>query len=302
MRKFAIVLLVLAACGGGQSAQSAKPKPQPRIGTPGPLALTFDARALMVGDRDLRRVLRIDLRTRKRTVVASGFPEAIVGIGYDDMNRLYVSSGDRVYRIEGRRKVVVAGTGARGHTGDGGPATAATLAGAGGIDVDHDEEIAIAEYDNWVRVVGADGVIRSAAGNGGTGYDGDGGRATAALLGHPHDVIWRRDKVLLIADSHNGAIRRVDGEGRITTFARGFVAPVLIEGGAGDRIFVADGRLQSIYRLEADGSGRVEVASADGPVGLAVDGNDNVYVSELNGRRRVLRVTPAGRVTVLARR
>ena len=88
---------------------------------------------------------------------------------YDDLGRLYVSSGDRVYRIDGKRKVVVAGTGVRGHSGDGGPATAAQLAGAGGFDVDHDKAIAISEYDNWIRVVDPGGTISTVAGNGGSG-------------------------------------------------------------------------------------------------------------------------------------
>ncbi|MBA3747260.1 MAG: hypothetical protein H0W96_07160 [Solirubrobacterales bacterium] len=72
-------------------------------------------------------------------MLASGFPEAIVGVAYDDMGRLYVSSGERIYRIDGKRKMVVAGTGARGHSGDGGPATTAELGGAGSFDVDQDE-------------------------------------------------------------------------------------------------------------------------------------------------------------------
>ena len=190
-----------------------KPKPKPvRVASPGPLALDPSG-ALVIGDRALKRVVRFDLRTKRRTVLASGFPEAIVGVAYDDLGRLYVSAGDRVYRIEGKRKVVVAGTGVRGHSGDGGPATVASLGGAGGVDVDHDEAIAIAEYDNWIRVVDPVGSISTAAGNGGEGYAGDGGPAREALMGHPHDVLWRRDGVLLIADSHNGVLRRVDAVG-----------------------------------------------------------------------------------------
>ncbi len=213
MRRLSASTLVLVLAVGCGAADAAPRKPKPiRIAVPGPLALTPDGRALVVGDRQLRRVVRVDLRTRRRTIVASGFPDAVVGLGYDDTNRLYVASLDRVYRLDGNRKVVVAGTGTRGHTGDGGPATAAQLAGATGIDVDHDERIAIAEYDNWIRVVEADGTIRTVAGNGGTGRDGDGGPATAALLGHPHDVVWRRDG-FVIADSHNGVLRRVDAVG-----------------------------------------------------------------------------------------
>ena len=151
------------------------------------------------------------------------------------MGRLYVSSAERIYRIDGKRKVVVAGTGTRGHSGDGGPATAAQLGGAGGFDVDHDKAIAISEYDNWIRVVDPGGSISTVAGNGGTGTAGDGGPALEALLGHPHDVVWRRDGVLVIADSHNGLLRRVDAAGKISTFASGLGAPIDVVGRAGRR-------------------------------------------------------------------
>ena len=168
------------------------------------------------------------------------------------MSRLYVSAGDRVYRIEGGRKVVVAGTGARGHSGDGGAATSAQLSGAGGIDVDHDEEIAIAEYDNWIRVVSNGGTISSVAGNGGTGYAGDGGIATAALLGHPHDVIWRRDKSLIVADSHNGVVGRSTRTGRSRRSRPGFQAPVDLAGGPEDVVYIADAG-RGVYRVPIDG-------------------------------------------------
>jgi hypothetical protein len=299
VRKFAIVLLVLAVCACSDSS-AARKKPKPlRIAEPGALTVTNDGRALVVGDRRLKRVVRVDLRTKARRVLASGFPDAIVGLGYDDMNRLYVSSLDRVYRIDGGRKVAVAGTGTRGHTGDGGAATSAQLAGAGGIDVDHDEELAIAEYDNWIRVVSAAGTIGSVAGNGGTGYAGDGGPATAALLGHPHDVIWRRDKILIVADSHNGVLRRIEG-GRIRTIASGLSAPVDIAGGPGDVVYIADAG-RGVYRVPMDGGTPELMARVASGVHVTVDYNGNAYVSQLD-QRRVMKVTPQGRVTVFVPR
>jgi hypothetical protein len=306
VRKLAPILLALAtALVAGGGAGSAAPtstvqRPQPRIVTPGPLALTRDGLALLVGDRDLRRVVRIDLRTRRRTVVASGFPEAPVGLTRHHSGNIFVSSAERIYRLSGNRKVVVAGTGRRSHTGDGGPAASATFGGIGGIDVDFDRNLVVAEYDNWIRVVDGGGGIRTVAGNGRTGYSGDGGRALDAALGHPHDVIWRHDGVVLIADSHNGVIRGVGSDEIITTFASGFAAPVVLEGGPRATVYVADARRQAIYALSADGSERRLVARASVPIGLAVDDRSNVYVSELDGRKRVLRVSPAGRVTVLA--
>jgi hypothetical protein len=299
MRKFAVILLALSAVGAAcvDAGAKAKPKPKPiRVSAPGPLALDPSG-ALVIGDRTLKRVVRFDLRTKRRTVLASGFPDAIVGLAYDDMGRLYVSSAERIYRIDGKRKVVVAGTGERGHSGDGGPATAANLGGATGFDIDHDEAIAIAEYDNWIRVVDPAGTISTAAGNGGTGYEGDGGPATSALLGHPHDVIWKRGRVFIVADSHNGVLRRVDEPGRISTFASGLGAPIDIAGAPGDVTFIADAQ-RGVLRVGPEGGTPTFVAPVLGAIGIAVDVRGNAYVSQLEARR-VVRVTPAGRVTAV---
>ncbi len=299
VRKFALILLAISTVGAACLEADAKPKPKPkpiRVASPGPLALDPSG-ALVIGDRALKRVVRFDLRTKRRTVLASGFPEAIVGVAYDDMGRLYVSSGDRVYRIDGKRKVVVAGTGVRGHSGDGGPATAARLGGAGGVDVDHDEAIAIAEYDNWIRVVDPAGSISTAAGNGGEGYAGDGGPAREALMGHPHDVLWRRDGVLIIADSHNGVLRRVDAAGRISTFATGLGAVIDVTAAPGDVLFAADAQ-RGVLRVGPEGGAPTVVAFLPGAIGIAVDVRENAYVSQLEARR-VVRVTPAGRITAV---
>lgn len=302
VRKFALILLAVSTVGAACLEADAKPKPKAkpiRVASPGPLALDPSG-SLVIGDRALKRVVRFDLRTNRRTVLASGFPEAIVGVAYDDTGRLYVSSGDRVYRIDGKRKVVVAGTGARGHSGDGGPATAAALGGATGFDVDHDESIAIAEYDNWIRVVDPAGSISTAAGNGGEGYAGDGGPAREALMGHPHDVLWRRDGVLMIADSHNGVLRRVDAGGKISTFASGVGAPIDIAAAPGDVLFVADAR-RGVLRVPPEGGAPTVVAYLPGAIGITVDGRGNAYVSQLQARR-VVRVTPAGRITAVVSR
>ena len=281
MRRLLCATLALAVGCGAADAAPRKPKPV-RIVVPGPLALTPDGRALVVGDRQLRRVVRVDLRTRRRTIVATGFPDAIVGLGYDDMGRLYVCARDRVYRMDGKRKVVVAGTGVRGHSGDGGPATAAQLGGATGIDVDHDERIAIAEYDGWVRVVEADGTIRT----------------VGAFTGHPHDAAWRRDG-LVVADSHNGVVRVVDAAGTIRTFAEGFVAPVDVTGAPGDALLVADAQ-RGVYRVAPDGSVGV-VAHIPSAISVAGDYAGNVYASLLEARR-IVRISAAGRVTVFVAR
>jgi hypothetical protein len=283
------------------AASDAKRKPGPvRIVEPGALAYDYPRHDLLVADRKLNRVVRIDLRSGKRRVAVTGLRD-IVGLAYDDTTRLYVAAGDRIYRVAGGRKTLVAGNGQRGHTGDGGPATAASFGGIGGFEVDHDESIVVAEYDNWIRFIDPNGIVSTIAGSGEEGYAGDGGPARAALLRHPHDLALRADREVIVADSHNGALRRIDPAGTITTLARGLSAPVAVKGGAGNSLFVADGGQNAVFRIAPDGQSRRRVARASGPFNLTVDNRDNVYVSELTGARRVLRISRAGRVSVLVR-
>src|SRR5262245_49508328 len=292
------VLLVVAATGA--SASSAKRKPRPiKIVEPGALAFDYKG-GLLVADRKLNRVVRINLRTGKRRVAVIGLRD-IVGLGYDDLLRLYVAAGDRIYRVVAGRKIVVAGNGQRGHSGDGGPAAAASFGGIGGFEVDHDKSIVVAEYDNWIRLIDPTGSVSTIAGNGEEGYAGDGGPAREAVLRHPHDLALRIDREVIVADSHNGVLRRIDPSGTITTFAAGFVAPIAVKGGAGNSLYVADGGRNAVFQLSPDGQSRRRIVRANGPVNLAVDNNDNVYVSEIAGARRVLRVSPSRRVRVLVR-
>ena len=71
----------------------------------------------------------------------------------------------------------VAGTGVNGYSGDGGPATAAQIAGAAYLALDKYDNLYFSDRSNFrVRKVDATGIITTYAGNGTTGYSGDGGR------------------------------------------------------------------------------------------------------------------------------
>ena len=300
MTRFSLPLVaalaaVAAACSGDTAAAPERTVPPVRIAEPGALAL--DSRGgLLVADRKLNRVVRIDLRTGRRRLVVTRLRD-IVALAFDDMGRLYVGAGDRILRVDGARRTVIAGTGRRGRTGDGGPATAATIGGLGGFEVDHDETVTIAEYDNGIRFVDEAGTISTIAGTGQEGYAGDGGPARAALLRHPHDLALRIDREVIVADSHNRVLRRIAPDGRISTFADGFSSPIAVKGGPGNTLYVADGGAGAIVRLSPDGRTRTVVGRANGPINLAVD-QTGVYVSEIAGARRVLRIA-GGRTRVL---
>jgi DNA-binding beta-propeller fold protein YncE len=112
----------------------------------------------------------------------------------------------------------VAGTGTRGYSGDGGPATAAQLNGPYGIFFDRQDRMLIADSDNnVVRRVAPDGTIATLVGTGEPGFAGDGGPAAAALLRTPESLFVAPDGRLFIGDEHNNAVRVVAPDGTITT-------------------------------------------------------------------------------------
>jgi hypothetical protein len=109
----------------------------------------------------------------------------------------------------------VAGDATGGFSGDGGPATNASLDGPFGVAVDADGSLFIADWFNIrTRQVDTNGIITTVAGTGpvgyGTGsYSGDGGPATNATLNRPYDVAVDASDNLFIADSGNSRIRKV---------------------------------------------------------------------------------------------
>ena len=102
----------------------------------------------------------------------------------------------------------VAGTGSIGSGGDGGPATAATFNEPIGIAVDTAGSLYIADgWNGRIRYVNAEGIINTAAGNGTSGFSGDGGWALSAELSNPYGVCVSNSGTIYIADNGNNRIR-----------------------------------------------------------------------------------------------
>ena len=104
-----------------------------------------------------------------------------------------------------------AGTGVLGNDGDGSPATAADLNGPNGVYVDNSTgEVYITDnYADVVRKVNTSGIITTIAGDGTSGYSGDGGSATMAQLANPNDVVVNSHGNVLIAEFDNNIIRKI---------------------------------------------------------------------------------------------
>ena len=172
--------------------------------------------------------------------------------------------------------LVLSGSPRCGYSGDGGTATSAELYYPAGLAADTKGNIYIADQSNQViRKVSTSGIITTIAGIGGiAGYSGDGGPATNALLYNPEAVAVDKAGNVFIADYDNCRVREVNGAtGIITTIA-----------GNGYCSFTGDGLAIDL------GLGY--------PQGVAVDANDNVFVSDYNDRVRW--IAPNGVMTTIA--
>ena len=144
---------------------------------------------------------------------ASGVFNNPAGLAVDSANNLYIADigNNRVRKISsGGTLTTVAGSGRFASSGDGGLATAASIAAPSGVLTDSAGNLYITEAGgNRVRRVGADGSISTLAGTGAPGFAGDGGPATSALLDTPAGLAMDATGNLLIADSGNDRIRVV---------------------------------------------------------------------------------------------
>jgi hypothetical protein len=165
-----------------------------------------------------------------------------------------------------------AGTGSFGYTGDGGPATLATLDYPFGVAADGSGNVYIADGgNNAIRKVNANGIITTIAGTGTAGYSGDNGPATLAQLNDPQELVLDPSGNLYISDALNYRVRKVDTNGVITTIA-----------GTGTSGFSGDG-------------GQAVTANISSPTGLVYCGG-SVYFSD-GGNYRIRQVNPSGIIT-----
>jgi len=262
-------------------------------------------------------------------------------VSIDSAGNLYAADYNVhvVYKVTPQgATTIVAGTSAKpGYSGDGGPATSATLSGPLGTAVAPDGTLYIADYNNdRIRKVSPAGIITTFAGTGVGGFLGDGGQATAARINGPFSMTMDNKGALYFVDYSNyrirkitpdGVINTVVGTGRFTVSGDGGLATstdvvpgFLAVASDGTLYFSDDGyTAQGSHRLRKvtpatgllttvagnktsgyTGDGLQATAAALRSVdGVALDSAGNVYIVESDGAR-IRKVAPNGIITTFA--
>ncbi len=226
----------------------------------------------------------------------------------------------------------LAGSGQAGWSGDGGLATAARLNTPIGIATGLDGSIYVADTQNHcIRKVDAQGTITTIAGTGEAGYSGDGGLAGLAGLNSPTCLATGNDGTIYIGDTDNQRIRKINGQGIITTIAgngeAGFTRNGILAGevrlaypsgiaiSSDGSIYIADKANNRIRRIDADGiiktvagSGTIYFVGDQGPAieailirptGLAAGPDGSFYIADAFNQR-IRKLGSDGIITTLA--
>ncbi len=244
------------------------------------------------------------------------------GLCLDAAGNLFVSDyhNNRIRKINTAGIVTtIAGTGATGHSGDGGPATAATFNLPQGLCMNLSGELFIADANNsCIRKINLAGIITNVAGTGVLGFSGDGGPASTAQLANPLGITIDNAGRLFIADQNNDRIRMVNASGLISTLAGNGTRSYGGDGGPATNanlnipagvfynpsdacIYIADQWNGAIRKVDAGGTitavagtgtmgyggdgGSPLLAQLYQPVGIWIDAGNNIYIADQNNNR-----------------
>ncbi len=185
----------------------------------------------------------------------------------------------------------VAGDGTLGFSGDGGPATSAGVQPLG-VAIDRAGNLVIADGNMRVRVVAEStgtfysqkmtaGDIYTVAGNGITGFAGDGGPATSAEFQEPQSVAVDSAGNIIVADTLTSLVPSETGNNRVRVVAATTGTFYGVPMTAGDIYTVAG---NGVPGLSGDGHAATG-AELDEPVGVSVDSAGNVLVADVGDGR-----------------
>ena len=210
----------------------------------------------------------------------------------------------------------IAGTGAVGFTGDGGPALSATFSKPHELRFDAQGNMFIVDMvNNAIRKIDMKtGILTTLAGTGKKGYTGDGGPAKDAQFNQPHSIQFGPEGDLYICDIGNHVIRKIDMKtGLISTFAGTGTAGPTPDGSPiagtplkgprsldfdpngnlwlatreGNQVFKFDLKAGLIHHIAGTGKsgftghgGPAKDATLSGPKGITIDAAGNVWLAD----------------------
>jgi sugar lactone lactonase YvrE len=241
---------ITTVVGTGQGKYCGDYGPATSICLSNPVAVALDSKGnLFIDDQSNFTVRRVDAVTGLASPVigSGGQPGALVdpeAIAIDAHDNLFIADAVRnwVIRVDATTGVssVVAGNGQGGFSGDGGPATSASVGWPWGLTADSSGNLLISTQCRIRRVDAVTGIITTVAGNGQCGFGGDGGSAISASMSSGRLSIDNADNLFLVnasgtallpSDPISFHIRRVDAAtGIISTYA-----------GNGNQVFSGDG-------------------------------------------------------------
>jgi sugar lactone lactonase YvrE len=242
-----------------------------------PYGLVLRDGALFFCDLDNQRIRRLDLRTRRTSDVAGNGQRAYGGdggpatagalnmpheIAFDARGHMYIAERDNhvVRKVDGASGTLstLAGTGAAGFSGDGGPASRAELRQPHSIAIAPDGRLFICDVGNHrIRAVDlSTGVIETIGGTGERLPTPDGAPLKGTPLNGPRTLVVDRDGTIYLALREGNAIYRIDMRaGTLHHIA-----------GAGEQGYSGDG-------------GPARQARLGGPKGLAIGGR-RLYIAD----------------------
>jgi WD40 repeat protein len=253
------------------------------------------------------------------------------GVAVDDHGNVYVADcwNTSIRKITPDGQVITL-AGAAGQAGSSDGTGAAALFGyPQGVAVDDKGNIYVADTCNaLIRKITRDGDVTTVAGSANNQGSND-GTGRNAQFSEPTGVAVDGDGNIYVADYGNSTIRKIAQTGEVTTLAGNandlgscdgvgknahFRYPTGVAADAGGNVYVADSGNNIIRKITPDGivttlAGNVQHAGrADGkgaearfnkPLGVAMDGNGNLYVTDA-GNDTIRKITADGVVTTVA--
>jgi trimeric autotransporter adhesin len=241
-----------------------------------------------------------------------------IGITFDPFGNLYIAdrSNNRIRKVDTNGIITtVAGAGGFGYSGDGDYATNAVLNAPGGVAFDASGNMFIADTgNNVIRQVDTNGIITTVAGAGAGAFGGDGGPATNAFLNLPESLIVDPFGNLLISDTANSCIRRVDTNGIITTLAFGLSSVTKVVMDSNGNLFIAAQGKNQILKRDTNGilsvmggtgsgsytgdTGSANMAYLAGPTGVVADPNGKLIIVD-QSYQRIRQVSTVGLIDTI---